>query len=93
MEVEGPAAGEEGPQIGGALLLGAYPFEIGAGLEREGEGSAERADGFGSDVFAETGPLERNGAGFGERRRNDGDERGHQSMLSLTDELIESRRL
>lgn len=68
VEAEGAAAGEEGAELGGAGELGGDPGEVGAGLEGEGEGAAERAYGFGCDAFAEARPLQGGSAGFEEGR-------------------------
>ncbi len=68
MELEAAAAGEHGAHLGGALLLLVDPGEVGAGLEREHPGAAERRRGAAGDVVAEARPLEGGGAGFAQGR-------------------------
>ena len=72
MKVEGGRRGEEGADLGGALLLGVDPGKVGGGFEGEGPGAAERRDGKGGDVVAQMRPGERIGGGFGERGRDVG---------------------
>ena len=67
VEVEGPASLEEGAHLERALLLRGDPFDVGGGLEREGDSAAERADRLGGDELAQARPFKSGGTGFKER--------------------------
>ena len=59
VKIEAAAARKKGPHLRRPGLLPDDPAEIGRGRQRQGKRTAQRADGFGGDAFAQTRPFER----------------------------------